>query len=221
MTGPHLSDQDLDVLADLPAGDPRREHAESCAKCRARWLDYQSFVRDEELPAEAGVEEARAALRAVIRREFATRSGAPPRRVAFPGLPLASASRWLAAAAAVIVVAAAGWWLAAREPGRVLRGSSGGSAAPLALLAADWSEDSVAVLRWRSHPRADAYEIRLYGADLDERARIAARGDTLLRVRPTEIPPTLWAEGELAWRVVALRGGAEVGRSALGTLRVP
>jgi hypothetical protein len=251
MSGPHVEIEEFGMLSDVAADDPRLRHIESCPLCGARWLDYRSFAAGEPLPAEAGGDEAHAVLEALIERETSgARVPRAPRavrtrerlrwRVPFPtGSRWLNGGSWALAAAAVIVVSLVvvpRITVDSRRPGPaprmdmpqgdvpqrdMLRGPSTVERGPLALEPVEAVAPGQVRLRWHPEPRADAYEIRLYLDDLTEAARIPAGAETTLTLGPGQLPRTVASGTSLMWRVTALRHGADLARSAFGTLKTP
>lgn len=187
--------EELAQVADLPANDSRRRHLDTCARCRAAWLQYADFLAPG--PGfESDRERAAAALDATI-----AALGAPPRRrrAAWPLLvPMAAA-----AALAVLL-------LDAREPAlppvgapAAIRGTAASGAirldAPLA------RPDGSVMLRWSSLPGAVAYRVRVLassGVVVWESAEIP---DTSLVLGPDALP----GGTTLAWRVAARTVGGD------------
>jgi len=182
---------------------------------------YQAFL--EAAPAAgAGVSAARPRLDAAIRR------GADE---AFPAesrarSPMKSAGWWRAwmrplpaLATALVVVAAAVLLWPRDEPMSLLRVSGQGADAWNLSASAAGADGSV-LLSWHAVGGADAYEVHVYGPELDELLRLPSSG-TSLTVGRSALPADLPAGTDLTWVVTALRGGDVVETSPPGSLRLP
>jgi len=210
MNGACYPMDELDRVAALPAGDPRLAHLADCPRCRARLASYRSFVRAT-VAAGADPDDAEPRLMQAFIRAIATTPRVRPRR-----LRLAKGSAWRPAfALAGVLVAVVGLWRfgETRRPGAaeppVLRGEAAAVPAPLPL-AVRVLADGRLLLAWRRQPAAEQYRVALHGADLAEAARVEAGNDTTVSV----------SRGAARfWRVIALRGGDEIGSSALAPLR--
>jgi hypothetical protein len=205
----------------LPGTDPRRQHVDQCPRCRARAALYQRFLDPGALPAGSNLADARRRMRATLEREIAAEAGQRPslldalrplfRPVWRPALGLVGV-----AAAVILIVRLTGM----PEPGdgvSVLRERGVASRAIPVLLQPIHEADRTTVLRWKSAPDADAYQVILFGTDLREKARYSAAADTFLRIGPGQLdalPPSLF------WAVAALRGGDEIGRTEPRTLEI-
>ncbi len=81
--------------------------------------------------------------------------------------------------------------------------------------------DGAIALRWRALRGAEGYELRLYDSELDELARLASAPDTVRFVHLSDLAGAMERGQILVYRVHALRGEEEIGRSEVGTCRVP
>lgn len=201
---------ELERVAALPAGDPGLAHLAGCPRCRARLASYRSFAAGA-AAAGADPDDAEGRLAQALHRAIAETPRARSRRF---GPPAHGAWRPALALAAVLVAAVGLWRFAATpRPGAVeppvLRGETVAAPAPVPL-AGRALADGRLVLSWRRQPGADAYRVALHGADLAEAARVEAGNDSTVSVSPG---------AARFWRVIALRGGDEIGRSALAPLR--
>ncbi len=229
-------DEIADVLA-LDEGDPRKQHLETCAKCRALALVYLEFMQDRSIPAGSDPAGANRRLQSAfidaqasgsasrdLSKARATARSGPPWERFISWLPLTLRRPALAAAAVVLLASAAyvgiGPRLAGERPG-ALRGTPSppeGSASSAWLLPVEADPSGHPLLRWRRVPGADAYEVRLFGADLSDFARLGPLSDTLLVLRPGVLPPEAAPRGTAGWQVVALQGGLEMAVSSPGTV---
>ena len=190
--------EELAVLSELPADDPRRRHVESCASCRAAWLAYGDFAAPD--PAVGGAGDAAvAALDATI---AAVCAPAPRRsrtgwRVAAP----------LAAAAVLAVVL-----LGDREPALPPSGGSAvirGAVAPSLRAAAVVADGSIE-LHWAPLQDARGYQVQFLAVAGMILAETPVRPDTSLVLLRDDLPPGLPPNGLIYWRVVARTDGGQI-----------
>ena len=192
-----LEPTDLDRLGDSPDA---RTHAEECPRCHELLESYRSFMATE-LKEGSNAEDAELRLGDFLESLLAPRPKTRPRLLRPVG--------WTVAAAAAVTLFFV--WPRGTElvDTPVLRDQG---ATPLGLQAPVVLEGSWR-LRWGAVDAADAYEVRLYTTGLDELRRIGPMTETEVLVDfPDEETATL------LWRVIALRGGDEIERSAVGTL---
>jgi hypothetical protein len=207
-------------LASLPESHGARQHVRECPRCRSLWMSYQSFMEATAVPG-ANVEAARRDLEAAIRRRAAE---AFPARVP-PSARISFRERWagllrpapVAAAAAVVVIAAALLWRASGPEPPVLRG--GEAAAGFVLEAPEVSATAIR-LAWTEVAGAEAYEVRLFGPDLNEIHRSGPVTATHVELDRSALP-SLTPGTSLTWRVIALRGGDVVATSPPGSVTIP
>ena len=207
-------------VLEYPADHPVRLHTEECPRCRSLARSYQAFL--EAVPAAgAGVPAARPRLDAAIRRGADTAFPAESRA----RFPMKSEGWWRAwmrplpaLATALVVVAAAVLLWPRQEPTSTLRLS--GQEADAWNLSVASADDGSVRLSWNAIAGADAYEVRIYGPELDELVRLPATGTTLAIGRST-LPANLPAGEDLTWVVTALRGGDVAQTSSPGSLRLP
>jgi hypothetical protein len=131
-------------------------------------------------------------------------------------------SRWrpaLAAfaAVAVVVVSVYTWQARRTEQPHVFRRATTND---FALGPAELLSDKTVRLSWNAYEGADAYEVRLYAADLTDVARLGPLADTevvvdLARVYPAGKPGT-----SLYWRVTALAARDEIATSQAGSFEI-
>jgi hypothetical protein len=208
---------ELDCVANMNPGDPRRQHLAECPLCRARLAAYRAFLTEAPPPSESSPERARAELESFIDKMVHGRveAGQKPgfrsallavlssRRVLAPGL---------AVAAALLLVVVLKPFRAGedRSPASLRGGETPGVvvasiAVEDALIVAD-----VVTFRWNALAEADRYEVEIFDTGLSEIARFdAGRGNTL-EVATEDIPRV---DGPLLWRVVAFHEGDTVARS--------
>lgn len=230
--------------------DPRVRDVESRPRVRARLRAYRDFMAPGELPGNARVAEAEAALRTVLEREIGTplvgdeasgpsgeRIGsAPP--VGRGPRPAGSGPRgWFRAmlpggmrnafaVAALIVVAGAAWLVIdARRDDRapVMRGDDPAMSEE-ALATKPVPEvlaDGLVRLEWAPSPEADGYAVVFLSADLEEIARVPGLEQTHLDLVPGAAPAGLQSGRQVLWRAVAMRGSDEVARSRARPITVP
>jgi len=208
-------------IVDFPANHPERQHAETCPRCRSLVESYRAFMNAEAAP-DSGLEKARGVLDARIRQDAERWTPSTPRTSA-----LSRASWWsglfrpapLMVATAVVAIAAVFVWTSRGPQDSTLRDD----AAHETLLALQPSQvDGHAILlSWAAMEGADAYQVRIYGPDLNEIYRhpdVAGTSVTVDRSElPGDLPPTL----DLTWRVYALLGGDVIEVSEPGSIRAP
>lgn len=236
-TEPCLSIEELEQLAALPAGDPRRQHLERCPRCRMLLHSYQAFVKEPEAGPAARGSDLDARLATALDREIFGRAAVPAAaaeceevslpgrrglgwlRDAFRGRPVL---RIAAISAAVLLIV-----LGVREAGQlrpqgtgeiVLRGAGPAETDALSaqvrlLPQGAWD------FSWSPVADADAYRIVLYDKDRIERTQLeAVGGSASLTVARADLPAPVGGESVLFWRVIAFERGDEIGRSRLQLL---
>lgn len=197
----------LGTLDALGPEDPRRRHAESCARCSALWVAYREFVRAD-APRAARIDDADTRLAAFIKQRV-------------DGVEVVGGSRrvrgrWFemptlrfAAAAVVLVVAAVAvtqWFPGSGgDDENALRG---GPRIVVTLEAPRSLADGTVELKWTSVPHADSYQVILLREDLTEIVRMPATGEHAMTIDPSGLP----AEAT-RWQVTALREGAVAAES--------
>jgi len=228
---------DLDELldaADAQAGDPRRVHLASCARCRANLSAYRRFLDSGGLPAEAEPEAARETLFRFLDERVAA-GGRPAvlpthreRRTHRPRFfwPVLTG-----AAAALVAVVVIGISLRGAEDSGLGEGAhapsatrpSGATASPPAITLRDGGAVTAHVearaivpaeggvrWTWRAVDGADEYAVLIYDDDLTVIERISADGALQAELDATALA-TL--EGASLWQVFALQRGDEIARS--------
>lgn len=210
MTQDCFPDTSLATVASWAPDDPRRAHLDACPGCRARLAAYLSFLKAEDVPG-ADAEDAERRLSAAL----AGLAGAPAAALPRTAIPRrASRLRPVLALAATLLVAVGLWrGLAATAvrpaSGLILRGEGEARPAPVIQSARSLADGRLA-LCWRRQPQADAYRVALHDADLRQVSVVDAGPDSTLAVAPG---------AARFWRVLALRGGVEIGRTELAPLR--
>lgn len=198
----------LGTLDALGPEDPRRRHAETCARCDALWVAYREFVRAD-VPRKGRIDDADTRLAAFIKQRI-------------EGVEMAGGSRrvrgrWFemptwrfAAAAAVLVVAAVAvtQWLPGSR-GYEDPAVRGGPRIVVTLDAPRALADGTVELKWTSVPDADSYQVILLREDLTEVVRMPATGEYAITLDPSALPA-----GATRWQVTALREGAVAAESA-------
>lgn len=194
----------LGTLDGLGPEDPRRRHAETCARCSAMWVAYREFIRAE-APRHARVDDADTRLAAFIQQRV--------EGVTVVGGPRRTRGRWFemptlrfAAAAAVLVVAAVAvtQWLPDSNDTAV----RGGSRIVVTLEEPRALADGTVELKWTSVPDADAYQVVLLREDLTEIVRMPATGEHVMTLDRAGFPADA-----TRWQVTALREGAVAAES--------
>jgi len=235
MTDRCLSDDELGEFESLPAGDPRVPHVEQCPRCRARLRSYREFMAEAGPPATARERAARQELSAALDREIlgvttSQDSVAAPS----PVVPAWRPFRWLLGAlpqpvlrpalaiASVALVAFGATQIASHlgggRPTGIVRGGDRQGGAATMIVARVASADGRPALSWTRLAAAEDYQVLLFGAGLTEIGRIDAGAESLLVLEPGRLPAAATRESALVCRIVARRGGDEMGRSNLVTL---
>ena len=230
-----LGDEELGELESLPAGDPGMRHLEQCPRCRARLRSYREFMADAEPPATAREREARRELSAALDREIlgvtaSQDSVAEPS----PVMPAWRPFQWLLGAprhpllrpalaiASVALVAFGVTQIASQlgggHPTGIVRGGTGNGVSATMIVARVMLADGRPVLSWTRLDSAEDYQVLLFGAGLTEIGSINAGAESLLVLEPSRLPAATPRESALVCRIVARRGGDEIGHSNLVTL---
>lgn len=204
-------------IAELPAGDPVREHVESCPRCRNLLRSYLSFVAAEPVEGFA-VDGARRQLDALIDARVGAGATPGPSRFSVFLHRMMRPAPLLTAAAVVVIAAVVIWQQQSRTPEGVnLREEP--AANHMTLAPAEVRPDGSIHLRWGVVPGADAYHVRVYGPGLTEVYRSGEVTESSLTIDrsdlPADLPPTL----DLMWRVYALHAGDVLQTSAPGSIR--
>jgi len=244
MTAPCHGPAELEILAALPKGDPRREHLDECPRCQALLMTYSEFLHDRSAPEGSDLADAEVRLAHSFAKEQELRRASPPhdrvgvakrpppaRPRSFRWLPISWPRPAFALAVAVMVaglVYLGREWKHGDHGTDALRGESpspragtpGPSRESTWLLSAERDPAGHPVLRWRSQPGADGYEIRLFGADLTDFARIGPQADTVLVLGPWVLPPSTPSTGEIGWQVIAQQHGRMVATSPPATVHL-
>ena len=206
-------------------------HVRECPRCRNRlrlWDEFRAAPVEGGAPAPA----ARLRLQELIDHLATAPAGAAAREESRPAPAMGIVERFrqhwgagslrpaLVAASLVIVAGAAFMTWQMTHPGPdMLRGA--GSSEVFVELEAPRSVPAGVELSWAPVEGADSYQVRLLTAELTEIRTLAVPHGTGLVVSADSLPTASAAGEVLAYRVVALRGGAVVASSRVGTLRRP
>ncbi|MBM3287242.1 MAG: hypothetical protein FJY88_07835 [Candidatus Eisenbacteria bacterium] len=235
--------EELVVAAEQPRGEPRREHLETCPRCRAALTAYRDFMDERDrLPAEARAAECSGRLQEILEAQIlgepVTRSAPDARRAG--GLRAGDGRRarqWLArlfvqAWRPAWIVAAASLVLAIIFIPRALHreGERGPSmrgpdmrdpASPGQVMLV--SEARVLAggdleFAWAPTEGVDRFDVRFFDKGMDEVARRDAGRATSLRLSAAERTEI---RGAHLWQVVGLRGEEEAARTPLREIPGP
>jgi hypothetical protein len=231
-----FSIEEMDGILGLDPTHPRRRHLESCPRCSARLLVYKEFIED--LSPAPGSDTRDAAVR--LRQAFDEELGRRQMREGTEARPTSSWTGrfwWLRprtiqpawALAAVLFVAGALYagshYRSTRGDSDLLRSTPPSGAVSdrgtVELMAPRIGPGGEIEMRWHAVPNADAYRVRLVGADLADLAHFEPIPDTRLSLRRDQIPRSLSAGDVIGWEVVAMRAGQEIARSPVSTIRIP
>ena len=221
--------EDLDDLVAAVRQGTGPKHLDACPKCRALLASYRAFVDPPDVPGGSNVRVASEGLRLRVIANFPPGEGhtaetgsetarRPWLRIGIPWL------RPVWAAGLVVLVAFAFWEIGLNAnrslPSHVLRGDGATESAIVQVLAPRDAADGGTVFSWRAVPGADAYAVVFYRADLSEVGRRQVAADTMLVVPAAELT-ALTAGEPIYWQLVALKSGAEIGRSTPRALALP
>lgn len=212
---------DLDGLAGLPADDPRV--ASLAPHERAQLAAYREFLREPSDLPDDQLADADRRLGEVLDEAMGLGARArSPRVAAAPSLGerfagwFTPAARPLWAGAAVLVVAGALWFSQTRVGEPVLRGTPGS-----ALAVESRASEAGIELSWLPTAAGDRYELRVFGPDLLEIARLDAGTLTRFTLSRAVLGDRVPADGRVSYQVVALRDDDEVARSRTAGLTLP
>jgi hypothetical protein len=231
---------DLAELAGLSPDDPRGRALEPDPRLRARIRLLEEFEKPGSIPEGARVAEAEARLAETLGRELGVpvgresespaeervrmselewrRRSQSGRRRGFLGQLLTPSL----AAAAVLVVVAGAWFMVStrKSESPVMRGPT--PAAPTGALVGSATPIAGGVrLAWTAHPEAQAYVVTILAPDLTEIVALDPVTETHLDFAVSARNETLAPDGQMLWRVVAVHGADEVGRSQTMSLTLP
>lgn len=214
------------------ADEATSHHVRECPRCRNRLRLWDEFRAAGPAETGAAAQEARQRLRELI-DDLATApaeagAGDAARPVRTTGIIERFRQLWGAgslrpalAVASVLIVAGVAFvtWQATHPGPDLLRGV--GPSEQLFELRAPRPVSGGVELSWAPVEGAESYQVRLLTAELTEIRTLPASRTTRLVV-PADSLPAPYAAGEvLAYRVVALRSGAVIASSQVGTLRRP
>jgi hypothetical protein len=216
---------EMDELAGVtrrPETDPLRVHADGCPRCRAQLALYRRFLEPGVAPEGADLGDARHRMRGALEGAGAIHPASPrPGRGNSAFLrardlflrPAWKPALGVAGLAAVLLLA----WRGvgdlvpggARDPVLRDRVTTPGTAPVLA--EPRRNADGSVTFRWSLSAGADAYEVILFGTDLEEKTRFAVGADLSFTLDPARA--ALLGTAPFC-AVSALKGGDEIGRSA-------
>lgn len=205
----------LASLSGLPGGHPRRAHAESCPRCRARLLELEEFLAGSgsDVPnAEWRVAEAELLRRRVS--DGLVAPAAPP--VVRPSWARAMWRPMLAAAATLVLVSAGMWWAGQNRHEPAMRNVGGGEWTPSVVI----GKAGVAV-GWPATPDADQYRVVFLDASLEPVATLEAGSALEALVRGDSLPEGLAHGQAVMVEVHAYRGAEAIARSRAVPLTLP
>jgi len=215
---PCLAPDELDGITDLAPSDPKRLHAATCPRCSALVASYARFTTPGPEADATHVDAADTQLTQFLAREI----GIPAPQA--PTAPASSARKrhslldslfnlvrrpaFALGAIAAVTLAVTFWPRPATHlPTDTVRGDA--PSAPIVVREARLDAAGLRVT-WSPVAGADAYEVRIYSAELTELARLNANGDTVLTVSPSALPFTPVPGQPLLVRVEARAGGAVI-----------
>jgi len=223
LTEPCIEIHELEDVLTLPEEHPRRLHLEGCPRCRALLASYLEFLDPADPAPEAERKAAKVRLDEALDREIPG-AWVEAKRPSRAGLlerlrvPWGSAS-WRPAllVIGILLVVITGRSLFRDAEERGLPRYRGEARASEFALRSMPREDGAHLLSWRSQAGADEYRVRLFGADLLEKASWSAGGDTAL-VLTSEMLEGRGTPSSLTWSVSAIRHGDRMSESELATL---
>ena len=232
-----LEPKDFDELARLLSGDPRRRLLEPQARLRARARAFEEFESPGNVPEGARLAEAETRLAESLQREL----GVPIRREAWVPegranqsvrLPARGRRRvtpgpfWAPAlAAAVLIVVVGGAWMLLTRPNPqttpIMRGETPRSPAGTLTGTSRVDEGGNVRFEWTATTEATTFVVTILAPDLTEMTRLEPVTVTHTQLAPGALDTSLVPEGQLLWRVTALRGTDEIARSSMMPLTLP
>lgn len=234
MNRPPFSPEEFVRLLSLPSDHPDRVRAESSGALDA----WRSMHREFETPALAGASARELAEADVVlgRRldevllANGARGGGRATRMAsalddHQGVRTRIAA-WLQAPslrpafalAALAVILSAGWWATRPHAPAAVRGAGGTAGIVVSIAPAS---AGVVEISWTPVAGADAYRVRLFGAELNEIWRRDGILEPRLRLAADARPVGLAAGTEVLVDVIALRAGDAIAYSRAKALRLP
>lgn len=200
----------------------RPTHLDGCPRCRSLVESCREFLDPSDVPDGSNLTEAskRLALPAIMGWDDAPSATdikpvASARRTRFP-FDLRVLRPVLVAAAIVLVV-----WVArevGREegrqtPSRILRGDETTTKAKIELRTPTTAAGGGIVLQWLPREDETRYEAVFYREDLSIVRKVNAGPQTTLSLSAEDVS-ALRSGGVLLWQIVAMKGSAEIARSA-------
>jgi len=214
---------ELEEILRLPRDDSRRRHLETCPRCRAVVASYKDFLDPADAPPDAHLQKVKVRLGRTLDAKILGRKTEvlESRRPSFMEriFPRRWSAYWrpaLVLAGLILIVFTAREFLPDRESRGDRQLYRGAETQESALVAqAVLLEAGEIRLSWTPMAEADEYRVRLFGADLLERAEWRAGADTVFLIPGAEI--LSHAESSpLFWTVSAFRNSDLLGESALG-----
>ena len=219
-----LNDDEVLALVRRPAGDPALAHVESCPRCRSRLRAYAAFqaAESDASPAETS------AARVRLSQHIAHLAAGPRPEVRAPrSFRLVDGLRALWApslrpvvVAATVVLVAGGGMLVLRVGGErstTMRGNA--NSRGLFDVAEARAVGGGIELGWDAVPGAEGYRVRLLAPDLTELKTLTGTGEPRILIPTDSLPLSPDPSGRLAFRVTALRSGAPLASSRVGSFR--
>jgi anti-sigma-K factor RskA len=207
-------------LAKRDAGDPRRAHVEECARCRAGYLNYLSFMGAAGDDANPTLSAARRPLDQLIERESRKLVAGTPRHGVtrlfrswrFRGFVLVPAA---CAAVLIMYVATRPQNESSEEP--LLRSMA--PAASITLGETAIGADGSLRLAWLPAADATGYQVAVYAGSLRPVYQSPVGEGTETVIPPGALRSVDPGKTALLWRVTAYRGADVVARSPVGVIR--
>jgi hypothetical protein len=232
MKGNCIPVEQLGRVAALPAGDPEREHFDSCARCRSLLVMLAEFESPTLARSGARFSDADAHLREAIAELVHEGEPDPVPNAEARASRSRTRDSWLSrllpawprpayALAALAVVALAGTLLVrttVREPR--MRDASPGAAPAFAANPVRQVADGAA-LSWTPVAGADRYRVVFLDATLAEVASLDAGAATTLVLRADALPAALAHGASVAWQVEAFAGADLRAKTPARALVVP
>jgi hypothetical protein len=228
-----LSIEELAAGASWPADDPRRGHLESCTRCRSLLLSLEEFLSPTDMPPGADPEAARRKLVTDFRDTAPAKGAAVDAPTAEPreraGGFIASLFRpaWKPALAlAVLLVVAIELprrFERSVETDRIILRDGGAPPDARAIrtrLPRSGAEAGASLVQLSWHGMADSlsYRVTFFDAEFQEIAQREAGMDTVMTLRPGDLPVPWERWGLLFWQVTGWRGGDPIARSLMASL---
>ena len=199
----HMEPEELASVRNAPEGDPRRAHLEACTQCQVLLESYRRFLEEpvDDPATDALTLRLRTAIEGQVQGSDSLRDQGFPSRTSSSEVGfwnrLRSGVAWIGrppvlVAAALLIVAGTVvvWQGLHRDEGRILLRQDGQAGRPSAgdhaieWLPSSRQPDGALELAWKPLPGADAYEIRVYSATLEELTRLGPVVSTRFLLSP-------------------------------------